>query len=317
MHHRVNGSKTQVAGWSTYTFLLWVVKAAMCTFYLRLTVEHFRTRRKWPETDGSLPGRRGIQKTNLCRVWPNYINLDRRTPLHSPRLPSIGEELADLPRSRQYVASPWTPYQCPELTGPRLLPTRHLQDRHLCYRRFKRFDRSLPHEHPNPHVLAVFPEAPEKSRSHCPFFRWRLCNSSRHSPLYPYRHCQSFPVLKCPRLLTPTPSPLTNLHPPTGPRQRRATSRLLGLPRDLRRGRHLQPAHDFPAHHPLLPPPHRQPQIAVILPPQGLGRLLLPLREVWQVRRAGVHARGQEPPAGDGAAEREPDPGVDDCEWER
>ncbi|KAK1836342.1 hypothetical protein QBC39DRAFT_84762 [Podospora conica] len=34
---RVNGSKTQVAGWSTYTLLLWVIKAAMCTFYLRLT----------------------------------------------------------------------------------------------------------------------------------------------------------------------------------------------------------------------------------------------------------------------------------------
>lgn len=34
---RVNGSKTQVAGWSVYTFLLWVIKAAMCTFYLRLT----------------------------------------------------------------------------------------------------------------------------------------------------------------------------------------------------------------------------------------------------------------------------------------
>ncbi|KXX75496.1 hypothetical protein MMYC01_208110 [Madurella mycetomatis] len=34
---RVNGSKTQVAGWSTYTFLLWIIKAAMCTFYLRLT----------------------------------------------------------------------------------------------------------------------------------------------------------------------------------------------------------------------------------------------------------------------------------------
>jgi hypothetical protein len=33
----VNGSKTQVAGWSTYTFLLWILKASMCTFYLRLT----------------------------------------------------------------------------------------------------------------------------------------------------------------------------------------------------------------------------------------------------------------------------------------
>ncbi|KAK8012226.1 hypothetical protein PG989_000486 [Apiospora arundinis] len=26
-----------IAGWSTYTFLLWVLKAAMCTFYVRLT----------------------------------------------------------------------------------------------------------------------------------------------------------------------------------------------------------------------------------------------------------------------------------------
>ncbi|KAK1749791.1 hypothetical protein QBC47DRAFT_129792 [Echria macrotheca] len=42
---RVNGSKTQVAGWSTYTFLLWVIKAAMCTFYLRLTEGlEFKTR---------------------------------------------------------------------------------------------------------------------------------------------------------------------------------------------------------------------------------------------------------------------------------
>ncbi|KAH6632195.1 hypothetical protein F5144DRAFT_244773 [Chaetomium tenue] len=36
-HWRVNGSKTQVAGWSTYTLLLWVIKAAMCNLYLRLT----------------------------------------------------------------------------------------------------------------------------------------------------------------------------------------------------------------------------------------------------------------------------------------
>lgn len=34
---RVNGSKTQVAGWAVYITLLWTLKAAMCTFYLRLT----------------------------------------------------------------------------------------------------------------------------------------------------------------------------------------------------------------------------------------------------------------------------------------
>lgn len=34
---RVNGSKTQVAGWSTYTFLLWILKSCMCVFLLRLT----------------------------------------------------------------------------------------------------------------------------------------------------------------------------------------------------------------------------------------------------------------------------------------
>ncbi|KAF7543930.1 hypothetical protein G7046_g9902 [Stylonectria norvegica] len=43
---RVNGSKTQIAGWSTYTFLLWVLKAAMCAFYLRLTegLDNYRPR---------------------------------------------------------------------------------------------------------------------------------------------------------------------------------------------------------------------------------------------------------------------------------
>ena len=43
---RVNGSKTQVAGWSTYTFLLWVLKAAMAAFYLRLTegLDNYRPR---------------------------------------------------------------------------------------------------------------------------------------------------------------------------------------------------------------------------------------------------------------------------------
>ncbi|OLN82716.1 hypothetical protein CCHL11_08758 [Colletotrichum chlorophyti] len=35
---RTNGSKTQIAGWITYSCLvLWPAKAAMCTFYLRLT----------------------------------------------------------------------------------------------------------------------------------------------------------------------------------------------------------------------------------------------------------------------------------------
>lgn len=36
---RVGGSKTQIAGWITYSCLvLWPAKAAMCTFYVRLTV---------------------------------------------------------------------------------------------------------------------------------------------------------------------------------------------------------------------------------------------------------------------------------------
>ncbi|KAF7551247.1 hypothetical protein G7Z17_g5183 [Cylindrodendrum hubeiense] len=34
---RVNGSKTQIAGWTVYITLLWTLKAAMCAFYLRLT----------------------------------------------------------------------------------------------------------------------------------------------------------------------------------------------------------------------------------------------------------------------------------------
>lgn len=34
---RVGGSKTQVAGWSLYTLLLWLLKTCMAVFYSRLT----------------------------------------------------------------------------------------------------------------------------------------------------------------------------------------------------------------------------------------------------------------------------------------
>ena len=35
---RVSGSKVQVAGWCMYVTVLWVIKGALCAFYLRLTV---------------------------------------------------------------------------------------------------------------------------------------------------------------------------------------------------------------------------------------------------------------------------------------
>jgi len=35
---RVIGSKIQLAGWSTYSVLLWSLKASLLVFYLRLTV---------------------------------------------------------------------------------------------------------------------------------------------------------------------------------------------------------------------------------------------------------------------------------------
>lgn len=34
---RVLGAKIQLAGWSIYSLLLWILKGAMCTFYYRLT----------------------------------------------------------------------------------------------------------------------------------------------------------------------------------------------------------------------------------------------------------------------------------------
>lgn len=34
---RVGGSKTQLVGWSLYTFILWSLKLCMCVFYSRLT----------------------------------------------------------------------------------------------------------------------------------------------------------------------------------------------------------------------------------------------------------------------------------------
>lgn len=43
---RVNGSKTQLMGWASYSLTLWCLKAAMCTFYLRLTegLNNYRVR---------------------------------------------------------------------------------------------------------------------------------------------------------------------------------------------------------------------------------------------------------------------------------
>ncbi|RGP63033.1 hypothetical protein FSPOR_8833 [Fusarium sporotrichioides] len=43
---RVLGSKIQIALWATYSSLLWILKASMCTFYYRLTkdLEGYRTR---------------------------------------------------------------------------------------------------------------------------------------------------------------------------------------------------------------------------------------------------------------------------------
>jgi hypothetical protein len=35
---RVIGSKIQLAGWSTYSTLLWTLKASLLVFYIRLTV---------------------------------------------------------------------------------------------------------------------------------------------------------------------------------------------------------------------------------------------------------------------------------------
>jgi hypothetical protein len=36
--YRVIGSKIQVAGWTTYSVLMWSLKLSMLAFYLRLTV---------------------------------------------------------------------------------------------------------------------------------------------------------------------------------------------------------------------------------------------------------------------------------------
>src|SRR6478735_2876937 len=35
--YSIIGSKIQIALWATYSSLLWILKAAMCTFYYRLT----------------------------------------------------------------------------------------------------------------------------------------------------------------------------------------------------------------------------------------------------------------------------------------
>ena len=101
--HSVNGSKTQVAGWSTYTLLLWVIKAAMCTFYLRLTACCLSLIKKQPSAN-IRPGWTRVQDENLRRLRPHLLHMGCGLPVHHVQLHPISQELADLPRPRQYVA---------------------------------------------------------------------------------------------------------------------------------------------------------------------------------------------------------------------
>lgn len=105
---RVSGSKVQVAGWCMYVTVLWVIKAALCAFYLRLTVSPV------PETlprggleprlvtDEHFAGRAG----GLLDPDPSGIRPDRRDVycphLRFPlQLSSDAPLLADLPRPRK------------------------------------------------------------------------------------------------------------------------------------------------------------------------------------------------------------------------
>lgn len=110
---RVNGSMTQVAGWCTYTFLLWTIKAAMCAFYLRLTVRGTvsgcPTRLRLLTAYSRVLGGRRIQETDSCWVRSNRRKLDCRPSVYPSGLPAAVEELADISRPWQYVLSTHTP----------------------------------------------------------------------------------------------------------------------------------------------------------------------------------------------------------------
>ena len=104
---RVGGSKLQVIGWNLYTLLLWTLKMCMCVFYSRLTYVNPTLKRS---TSATLLLTSCSQRwigpyADACqgRLRPDRGILPRGYALNPLWLPSPGEELANIPKSRQYV----------------------------------------------------------------------------------------------------------------------------------------------------------------------------------------------------------------------
>lgn len=161
---RVNGSKTQVAGWSIYTFLLWVLKAAMCSFYLRLTegLDNYRPR--------IFIGFGLIFVTWVAVLLSILLGCQ---PLH---------------KNWQIYPDPGSMYRlCSRgsrpLTVVRLLSASNFQDRHLRDGCAKCGDRFIPAVDPSADALVSTASHAQEDWIDDTLFWWRLCHCSWHSAM--------------------------------------------------------------------------------------------------------------------------------------
>ncbi|KAK8024449.1 hypothetical protein PG993_012515 [Apiospora rasikravindrae] len=84
---------TQVAGWNIYTFLLWTLKSAMCTYYILLSVSHNSP----GHFDADHCKRQlRLKEKNDRRLRTYCDDMRRRPPVHCFGLPSPEKKLADL-----------------------------------------------------------------------------------------------------------------------------------------------------------------------------------------------------------------------------
>lgn len=111
---RVIGSKIQISGWSSYSALLWSLKASLLVLYLRMTVRHPKIpflRLVWtsilicpcwflnyPRTGRPCPQ---LPDPHLHRLCLTPCHVDPRRDELVPRLPTALQVLANLPRPWQ------------------------------------------------------------------------------------------------------------------------------------------------------------------------------------------------------------------------
>ena len=124
----VVGSKIQIAGWSSYGVLLWALKAAMCTFFLRLTVGSLPPPACWPpclhQCKDGLEGYRRRIYIGFGFIGATWLAVTLNLFLSCRPLYKMWQIFPD-PGRKPHIPTCRGGWRANDL-GPSLLPARHI-----------------------------------------------------------------------------------------------------------------------------------------------------------------------------------------------